>query len=145
MRNPLNSILATINKIKFIIEGYQDTITSPEIPSEVRDKLQGYTQELNLSTITLSSSTKLLNLTVSDIISLAQIESNNFRINISTFDIREAVTEIMELQKNHAEFNSINFIKKFVGFQGEYLLNTDEHRLQQILLNLQSNALKFTA
>ena len=69
-----------------------------------------------MSTVTLSSSTKLLNLTVSDIISLAQIESNNFRINITTFDIREAVQEIMELQKNHADFNCINFSCKFIGF-----------------------------
>jgi len=38
-------------------------------------------------------------------LSLTQINSNNFRKNISNFDIRNAVQEIMQIQQEKADFN----------------------------------------
>ena len=47
------------------------------------------------------------------------------------------------IQKHKAEFNQISLTCEFSGFES-YLVCTDEIRLQQVLLNFQSNALKFT-
>ena len=50
----------------------------------------------------------------------------------------------MQIQMDQAEFNQINLKAEFVNFDDIFLISTDEQRFQQVLLNLQSNALKFT-
>ena len=97
MRNPLNSILAMISKIKYVKEQMQATLLDPEIPVKTKEVMKAYMAQFTASTRTLESSTKLLNLSVHDMLSLAQIESSKFRKTISVFDIRESVKEIMDI------------------------------------------------
>ena len=144
MRNPLNSILAMINKIIYHKDVILHNIEDPEIRDFLRDLLVENMDEITACTMTLRASTKLLEFEVSDMLTLAQIESNKFRINIVSFDIREAVLEVMEIQKEKASFNRITFTSEYEGFHNGFIIESDEMRVKQILLNLQSNALKFT-
>jgi len=50
----------------------------------------------------------------------------------------------MMIQKHKAECYNINLEDRYVGFGDSHLICTDQQRLQQVLLNFQSNALKFT-
>ena len=54
----------------------------------------------------------------------------------------------MCIQREKAKEKGIQFEAKFLNFQQEsddaYTVKTDEHRVMQVLLGLQSNALKFT-
>ena len=96
------------------------------------------------TTHTLEVSSKILNLTVNDMLTLAQIESSKFRVNSSVFDIRSVVSEIMSLQQDKATVNEVKFTAEYKGFEDGFMVCTDEMRIMQILLNLQSNSLKFT-
>ena len=109
MRNPLNSILAMINKIIYHKDVILHNIEDPEIRDFLRDLLVENMDEITACTMTLRASTKLLEFEVSDMLTLAQIESNKFRINIVSFDIREAVLEVMEIQKENFEINVFCF------------------------------------
>ena len=71
MRNPLNSILAMINKIKHVKENIFLFLLTPNIPEEMKERMNSFLDELTISTRTLESSTKLLNLSVHDMLSLA--------------------------------------------------------------------------
>ena len=85
---------------------------------------------------------------VQDLLDYAQIKAGKFRKNISTFDIRESIEKVMCIQREKANEKGIQFEAKFLNFQREsddaYVVKTDEHRVMQVLLGLQSNALKFT-
>ena len=53
------------------------------------------------------SSTKLLNFCVNDMLSLAQLNSDKFRKELCNFDIRDAVNEIMTIQKEKVNYQGI--------------------------------------
>ena len=89
------------------------------------------------------------------------MRSGKFRKDNCNFDIKDAVGEIVSVQKLKAEFCAINLsfemknfpMKKSIsGIQKnnpkdsdiDYVICSDTQRVQQVVLNLQSNALKFT-
>ena len=76
-----------------------------------------------------TTSCKLLNFFVKDLLSLSQINEGKFRKDLSNFDIRVAINEIMSIQKMKADLLRIKFTSKFVGFSS-HLICTDMSRLQ---------------
>ena len=55
-----------------------------------------------------ASSTKLLNFLVNDMLDLSQMNSGKFRKNISNFNIKDAIAEIVNIQMMKAEFCGIH-------------------------------------
>lgn len=87
----------------------------------------------------------MLNFYVSDLLVLSQIQNNAFRKSISRFDVREAIREVITIQMEKAMFNNIQLVAEYTGFEDEdFMITTDKMRLKQVLLNYQSNALKFS-
>ena len=91
-----------------------------------------------------SSSCSILGSLVEDILDHAKIESNVFEIQENEFifdDLFEEAKEIFILQANYKK------IKLYFSVENDLknvLVRSDKQRLKQILLNLISNALKFT-
>ena len=75
------------------------------------------------------SSTKLLNFYVADLLCLSQINSKKFRKQVSKFDVRAAIDEIVEIQRDKLDFNQINLKTEFLGFGRSYQVHTDKMRL----------------
>jgi signal transduction histidine kinase len=100
------------------------------------------------------SSSNLLLLNVEDFLGLAQIKAGKFFKNINKFNIKTTIEEIMEMQSYQAETKQIGLSTKFIGFPAKrgdiiqnnsnFLIESDENRIKQVLINLQSNAIKFT-
>ncbi|NCC43098.1 MAG: transporter substrate-binding domain-containing protein [Clostridia bacterium] len=88
------------------------------------------------------SSKHLLNL-INDILDMSAIESNKIKIAKEQFDIKEVVSTITTLYYSQCRTKGINFEARMENMQKEILIG-DQLRLQQIILNLLSNALKFT-
>ena len=112
------------------------SIRDPKFKSQFKESITENLHEITACTLTLQSSSKLLDFTVNDMLTLAQIESSKFRLNVVAFDIREAVKEVMDIQMEKATFNRIRFSSQFKGFEDGYVVSTDEMRVKQILLNL---------
>jgi signal transduction histidine kinase len=68
------------------------------------------------------------------------------------FNIKEAVEKVMSIQRQKAINKDLEFNVEFInigedggGFENESpMICCDEHRIMQVLLGLQTNALKFT-
>ena len=124
MRNPLNSINSMILKIKMLLESLQGVVAEQKLHKNIVKTIK----ELFNSCDVLQSSSKLLNFCVNDMLSLSQINSDKFRKNCSNIDIRKTVNEIIAIQQEKADFNSIK-IKTEFDFDDKYLVCTDEQRL----------------
>ena len=83
----------------------------------------------------------LLNL-IDDVLSFARIESGMLRLEVRPVDVLSAVDLAYEVVAPHLGSKALSFSKH--GPRETYAL-ADPEKLQQILLNLFSNALKFTS
>mmetsp|Transcript_12541 Transcript_12541/g.21114 ORF Transcript_12541/g.21114 Transcript_12541/m.21114 type:complete len:408 (-) Transcript_12541:644-1867(-) len=164
MRNPLNSIvnqnlhlantLALLGDKATQIDQLFARIARQESVEEVQKLVaaQTLTAELRLIGGDLkkvckiqSASAKILRFLVNDMLDFARLKQDKFVKEVKTFDIREAVQEIVEIQQYQADRLGIALETEFRNFEAcAFLVTTDAQRLQQVVLNLVSNALKFT-
>lgn len=89
------------------------------------------------------ASTELMIILVEDILDLAQIEAGNIKINQGPFNVRQAISECMDLLIERFEKRSVA-LQFFPDSSVPKEVICDKQRYKQILLNLLSNALKFT-
>ena len=124
LRTPLNASITFTEK----------AMEHSEIPDEVKT---------NYLKPSLSSSKLLLNL-INDILDFSQMKAKKLRLVFEEKNIVETVRECVDLLALQAEKKGI--FLNMVGWEDitETLFKTDHNRVRQIILNLLSNALKFT-
>ena len=90
------------------------------------------------------TSSNLLLFHVEDLLGLSQIKAGKFTQIISEFSIRGAVQEVVDVQEYNANQKRVQIELEFHGLNDKAIVKTDKKRLQQVLINLQANAIKFT-
>lgn len=80
---------------------------------------------------------------VNDVLDLAQIEAGKLRLHEESFDVRALMREVSDLLKPQADMKGLEFSCTIDKNTPAYCLG-DAGRVRQILLNLGSNAIKFT-
>ncbi|EMJ58724.1 GHKL domain protein [Leptospira interrogans serovar Valbuzzi str. Duyster] len=92
---------------------------------------------------TIQRSGKLLLNLLNYILDFSKLESFNMKIEIIAFDLIDLLKDVFHLFEADAKRKNIEF--KLVGKQPSHsIVSTDPHRFKQILVNLISNAIKFT-
>lgn len=122
IRTPMNAIIG------------ETTLAQKYIKEQ--DKVEEYLKQI------LLSSRHLLNL-INDILDMAAIESEKIKISHADFDIKEIVYAVTNLYYAQCREKGIYFDVKVDNVNTEFLIG-DQMRIQQIILNLLSNAYKFT-
>jgi signal transduction histidine kinase len=123
LRTPLNAIL-----------GFSDVL-SERMFGEINDKQAEYLSDI------LESGRHLLSL-INDILDLSKIEAGRMELEPAEFDLKDAVENAMSLVRERAHRRGIAFQRTIDDNVG--LIRADERKVKQVLLNLLSNALKFT-
>ncbi len=124
LRTPMNAIIGYSEIIHEELEAIGHTDLLPDV-----EKIQ-------------SSSKHLLAL-ISDILDLSKIEAGKMELHLETFDIREAMEEIFAASMPLIEKNRNELI---IDYQTKTeKMHADQTKVKQILLNLLSNAAKFTS
>lgn len=86
---------------------------------------------------------KLLGFYVQDLLDLAQIRSGKIVKNIERTDINEILLEILQTQDIGAKYKKVNLMLKKFSDKDKFM-DIDPKRLQQVTLNLLTNAMKFS-
>ena len=125
LRTPLNSILLLS---RLLSENHDQNLNEEQIES---------------ANVILSSGNGLLNL-IDEILDLSKIEAGKMDVEYAEVTINEIVDDLRSLFAPVARDKKVDL--KFKSGEGLPLfLETDKMRLEQVLKNLISNALKFTA
>lgn len=90
-----------------------------------------------------SNSLHLLQL-VNDILDLSKIEANKFELDEQQQDLHTIVHELSDMFTEQAQKKGLNFSVSH-HLSTPFIINIDGFRLKQILINLCSNAIKFTS
>ena len=106
-----------------------------------RDKSLAQNQRNAVDTIEKSGS-HLLTL-INEILDLSKIESGRMELNLSDFDLNELVSGLSTMFKMRCEQKKLDWSVEGVD-QGVWAVHGDEGKLNQILINLLGNAVKFT-
>ena len=101
------------------------------------------TPEQSEYTDTIRSSGEALLTVINDILDFSKIESGNLELDNHAFDLRQCIEEVMDVFAAKASQKSLDLVYQ-IDYQIPAQIIGDSHRLRQILLNLISNAMKFT-
>jgi signal transduction histidine kinase len=123
LRTPLNAII-----------GFSEVLLE-RMFGEVNEKQNEYLQDI------LSSGRHLLSL-INDILDLSKIEAGRMELQLTTFDLPQALEGALTLVRERATKQGIALELRVDERLGEFV--GDERKIRQIVLNLLSNAVKFT-
>ena len=82
---------------------------------------------------------------INDILDHLQVKSGSLNLAIQRFNLVDSVKEVVKLIKFQTKKKDLRLTLDFIGgIPYNFHITTDPLRLKQVLLNLLSNALKFT-
>lgn len=101
------------------------------------------TEQLEFTDVIRSSSESLL-VVVNDILDYSKIESGNMKMEWDAFDLQETVESSLDLLSVMAQKKKLELLYLFENDVPRWVFG-DNTRLRQVLVNLITNALKFTS
>ncbi len=124
IRTPMNAIL-----------GFTTLLSKSGLSEEDKNKYITYIQNSGKNLLTL----------INDIIDIAKIEAKQLKLEYSTVDLNQLLDELREQTIQHVNRLEKKDLKVSL-FKGKenIVIDTDPHRLRQVLSNLLNNAVKFT-
>ena len=123
LRTPLNAII-----------GFSEVLME-KMFGEVNEKQEEYLRDI------YSSGRHLLSL-INDILDLSKIEAGRMELEITTFDLAQAIQNSLMLVRGRADAHAIRLDLSLDNRLGDFA--GDERKFKQIMVNLLSNAVKFT-
>ena len=137
LRTPIQPILGLTEYLHFSKVGPNEGGSRSNIPMTVK-------QEEFVLDIILRNSKRLMQLT-EDILDVTKIESGSFRLKKEKFDFNKMIMEILDEYRQRIDSNGDNVSLYYEGIEDvPIIIEGDRSRLYQVVINLLSNAFKFT-
>ncbi|MDX1483909.1 MAG: ATP-binding protein [Alphaproteobacteria bacterium] len=125
LRTPLNAII-----------GFSDVISKELLgPAVDTPRYLAYAKDIN------DAGSHLLSV-INDILDIAKIESGEMELQSGTFSSAKSIKTCIKMLHEQAETAGLNPIT--FDHEGSTVLDADEKKFRQIVINLVSNAIKFT-
>ncbi|MBF0127327.1 MAG: PAS domain S-box protein, partial [Magnetococcales bacterium] len=121
IRTPMNAVM-----------GLTDLALRGDLPPKTRNHL-----------VKISHASRSLLRIIDDILDYSKIEAGKLELESTDFVLRDVFDHLMELFRHHIAESNLDLVV-FLSREAHFLLTGDPLRLEQILMNLISNAIKFT-
>lgn len=122
LRTPLNGI---INCIRIVQDGYCDS----------KDEEREFLQQADDAAIHLLG-------IINDVLDISKIEAGKLSVTIEKVDLRKILNEVIDLHIVSIQRKDLQF--KVPNWEKSIYVNADPAKLKQVLINVVSNAVKFT-
>ncbi|CAD8183183.1 unnamed protein product [Paramecium pentaurelia] len=129
LKTPLNGQSILANLIKTMMENKQSMVRSD-------------IQEIVVHIDDMISNQQILLTMINDLIDYSQLKKQGLRLNYTQFNLSACVQQIKNIFKRQMDLKKLQF--NILGLDEKIIMYSDQIRLQQILFNLISNAIKFT-
>lgn len=114
------------------IQGFAKILTAEQVNDAQRRRYANIIMEQSQRLSTLSK----------NMMQLTMLESDDIIIEKSKYSIIEQLNRIIEMQQNAADEKNIEIEKDYP--KGDLVIVADENRMEQVFINLISNAIKYT-
>lgn len=84
-----------------------------------------------------------LDMLVQDLLTLSQMETGSIKMHYEHFDMKDVVKDVFEQLENDAEKKEIKLVLES-SRREHTVVYADQHRIYQVMVNLVSNAIKYT-
>jgi signal transduction histidine kinase len=123
LRTPLNAII-----------GFSEVLQE-KLFGDVNEKQEDYLRDI------YTSGKHLLGL-INDILDLSKVEAGRMELDLAAFDVASALSNAMTLVRERAQRHNVALRMDCAPALGQ--VTADERKVKQILVNLLTNAVKFT-
>lgn len=131
--NLMASVSHEIRNPLTVIRGFTELLYSTKLPQEQHDQIK-----------TIKSASDILLSTVNDILDYSKLEAGKMLLKTAPFQPKALVEEVAGIMKSLAEKKGLLLLPETVNLPPSLLVKGDAFRLKQMLINLVSNATKFT-
>ena len=135
IRTPMNAIIGYVELANKLSDTCK-TCTRPRCPDEIPTKLRDFLQKIG------ASSQHLLAL-INDVLEMSRIESGKMELEPTEVDLVRMINEVQDMFSTQMSTKDIEFVIDTSGVRDRNVI-CDNHRFNRVLLNLLSNAYKFT-
>ena len=122
------------------IKGHADLLASGVLGAQTTPKGEG---EQRYSIDRIRDAARELLRMINDILSFAQVEAGRIEVKLVPVPVSDAIARAESLLRLRMEDEQLEFVHE--PCQDAVIVHADPDRLQQILLNLLTNAIKFTS
>ncbi len=135
IRTPMNAIMGYVELAKRLRSNC-DTCTRPKCPDGIPSKIAEFLIKID------TSSQHLLAL-INDVLEMGRIESGKMELDPINTNLVKTIDEVYDMFLTQMQTKNIDFTVDTSNVKDKFVL-CDKNRLNRVLLNLLSNAYKFT-
>lgn len=143
LRNPLNGIFGNVHLLGHSLAALEKVVQTETITLEEMQQaiLKHITQEKE-SLQAIDTCARHQKAIADDVLNLSKLEAKKVKLNPTDFNPKDVIKDVVDMLDTEIKRKGVELYVKtpYSGMK----VNSDRHRLSQVLLNLVSNAVKFT-
>jgi signal transduction histidine kinase len=144
VRNPLNGMFGSVDELSFLVQQMdsflkeQEKLLSWEASNTISKQIQVLKEILNNLTVCVDQQRVI----VDDVLDLSKLENNKVVLHLQPFSPKQAILAALQMFQQQLNQKKLTL---HLDLADEFYINSDGGRFTQIIINLISNAIKFTS